>query len=172
MNTPNNLEECFTELERQFGEDMVTAFRDEKEEDLPKYHFGTGMGIRNGWGLWTGSHLAKYFEEMGIFHPDDMSAIILTSFHRRLNNKDVRLDEQREYFARYWINMGEKGGDVSDWDRKYFTISQRQWRNIQPKGNDRSIKKLAFPRWRLSTNLRSAIREILSFRKEPSGRDS
>jgi len=160
MSIPNNLEECFAELEKQFGEDMVTAFREEKEEDLPKYHFGTGMGIRNGWGLWAGSQLAKYFEEMGIFHPDDMSAIILTSFHRRLNNKDIRLDEQREYFARYWINMGKNGGDVSDWDRKYFTISQRQWDRIRPKNNERPSAKQESHNGRLVEYLRSAFGKL------------
>jgi len=160
MNTPSNLDECFEELEKQFGDDMVRMFKEEKEEDLPKYHFGTGMGIRNGWGLWAGSHLAKYFEEMGIFHPDDMSAIILTSYHRYLNNKDVKLDEQRKYFARYWINMGKNAGDVSDWDRKYFAVSQRQRGKMQPKSNDRPNGKQESRKSRLAVYLRSALSKL------------
>jgi hypothetical protein len=136
------------------------VFKEEKEEDLPKYHFGTGMGIRNGWALWARSQLAKYFEEMGIFHPDDMSAIILTSYHRHLNNRDIRLDKQREYFARYWINMGKNGGDVSDWDRKYFTISQRQWGKIQPQSNDSLNEKHNGRKSRLTGYLRSALSKL------------
>lgn len=160
MNVPNNPDECFGELDKQFGEEMVRMFKEEKEEDLPKYHFDVGMGIRNGWGLWAGSQLAKYFEEMGIFHPDDMSAIILTSYHRHLNNKDVKLDEQREYFARYWTNMGKDRGSVSDWDRKYFSISQRQWGKIRPKSNARPNEKQESLKSRLTVYLRSALSKL------------
>lgn len=65
--------------------------------------------MRNNWGLWSGSRLAKYFNEMGIFHPDDMSGIILTSFHRHLNGKDLQLDQQIKYYQEYWEREKKKG---------------------------------------------------------------
>jgi hypothetical protein len=61
------------------------------------------MGIRNSWGLWRGdSGIAKYLRNLGLNHPDDMSSIILTSFHRYLNRIDIKLDEQIKYYKDYW----------------------------------------------------------------------
>jgi len=66
-------------------------------------HFGTGMGIRNSWELWSGdTEISQYFRNLGITHADDMSGIILTSFHRYLNNLDIKLDEQIAYYKEFW----------------------------------------------------------------------
>jgi hypothetical protein len=66
-------------------------------------HFGAGLSMRNGWKLWKGKNsLARYFHSIGIFHPDDMSSIILTSFHRRLNGKNIELASQVRYYQDYW----------------------------------------------------------------------
>ncbi|NME72089.1 DUF6794 domain-containing protein [Flammeovirga aprica] len=45
---------------------------------------------------------SKYFRDLGINHPDDMSSIILTSFHRYLNDIDIKLDEQVKLYKDYW----------------------------------------------------------------------
>jgi len=60
-----------------------------------------GMGIRNSWRLWSGSPRARYFNSIGIFHPDDMSGIILRSLARRLRGEDIRLEEQVEEYRRF-----------------------------------------------------------------------
>jgi len=60
------------------------------------------MWIRNEWGLWRKSRFAKYFHNLGIFHPDDMSDIILTSYGRFLHHQDIRLDEQIAFCQTYW----------------------------------------------------------------------
>jgi hypothetical protein len=39
---------------------------------------------------------------MGIGHPEDMSGIILDSYHRHLNNKEIKLDEQIKFYKNYW----------------------------------------------------------------------
>lgn len=65
-------------------------------------HLGLGMGLRNGWGLWGGSRLAKYFNGMGIFHPDDMSGIILESYVRYLRKEPLRVEEQVDQYKQYW----------------------------------------------------------------------
>jgi hypothetical protein len=70
-------------------------------------HFGFGMWIRNNWCLWGGSRLSKYFNDLGIFHPDDMSSIILTSYHRYLNGEEIRLQEQIDHIKAYWLEMQE-----------------------------------------------------------------
>ena len=53
-------------------------------------------------GLWYGSDLSKYFNNMGIFHADDMSGIILTSLYRKIVGKDRNLDEQVKWYREYW----------------------------------------------------------------------
>lgn len=76
-----------------------------------KLHFGTGRAIRNHWGLWKrNSKLSAYFNELGINHPDGISDIILTSFHRHLNGEDIRLEEQIRFYKDYWkeVEMNDK----------------------------------------------------------------
>ena len=70
---------------------------------VARLHFGTGLYIRNGWGLWKGrNELVEFFNAYGISHPDDMSSIILTSFHRYLNGKEIDLAEQIKVYQEYW----------------------------------------------------------------------
>ena len=59
-----------------------------------RLHHGLGMWIRNNWGLWRNSKLKRYFLDRGILHPDEMSSIILSSYHRYLNNNQTGLDGQ------------------------------------------------------------------------------
>jgi len=106
MKVPGTIEECFAELEKLLDEEELEEFKKAEESELALYHFGLGMWIRNNWGLWLDSPLAQYFKSIGVQHPDDMSAIILTSFHRHLNGKDLRLDEQVKYYQEYWEKSG------------------------------------------------------------------
>jgi hypothetical protein len=46
--------------------------------------------------------LPGYFNNMGIKHPDDMSSIILTSYHRHKNGKDIKLEEQIKVYQYFW----------------------------------------------------------------------
>jgi len=79
-----------------------------EKESVAKLHFGIGMGIRNGWELWKGENdLVKFFNSYEVFHPDDMSSIILTSFHRKLNGKEINFEYQAQYFRDYWKSIEE-----------------------------------------------------------------
>jgi hypothetical protein len=60
------------------------------------------MWIRNNWRLWRGGELANEFIYKGIFHPDDMSGIILKCYYRQLHNQDWELDEQKKFYQNYW----------------------------------------------------------------------
>jgi len=79
-----------------------------EDKVIGMYHFGIGMGIRNNWELWQGENdLVKFFNSHGIFHPDDMSSIILISFHRKLNNKEIDFESQVQYYLDYWAPIEE-----------------------------------------------------------------
>jgi len=73
-----------------------------EDEFSGKYHFGFGMWMRNNWGLWKGSRLSKYFNSIGVYHPDDMTGIIFDSYHRQLAGHEIKLNEQVKYYQEYW----------------------------------------------------------------------
>jgi hypothetical protein len=99
---PKNLNDCFVQLKKLLKPEDIEKMKSGTEDDMIQYHFGLGMGIRNSWGLWGGSRLAKWFNAQGIKHPDDMSGIILDSFWRHLNDKPIKLKEQIKYYQDYW----------------------------------------------------------------------
>lgn len=100
---PRDLAECFQQIDAIWSDSIKNEIKELTENEFAaKTHFGFGRWIRNNWGLWGGSRLKKYFNEMGIYHPDDMSGIILDSYHRYLSGKEILLEEQLKYYQAYW----------------------------------------------------------------------
>ena len=99
---PIDLEDSLLQLACTLDSDVVDEMREGSEKNMVLYHHGLGTGLRNGWGLWKGSRLSKYFNEIGLVHPDDMSGVILTSFWRRLHGQPLRVEEQVRYYQAYW----------------------------------------------------------------------
>lgn len=100
---PKNLEEAINLLTNNEIKDIIK----DKTEDkfICEQHHGLGMLLRNNWGLWRDSDLAKWFNEKGIHHADDMSSIILASVYRVFNNKEIGLDEQIQHYREYWQDV-------------------------------------------------------------------
>lgn len=145
---PSNLDECFGELKKILKKEDLEQFKNKKEEDaVSGSHFGLGMWIRNNWGLWKSSRLTKYFKDLGISHPDDMSGIILTSFYRYLNNKNIELEKQIKHYKEYWEDQKRmdvilrqlKSGSF-DLDVSGFNISKEK----SPLGKDNIDKYLRY----------------------------
>ncbi len=110
---PKNLEECFIELKKILPEGALEKFKNTKEDEaVVNAHFGLGIWIRNEWIRNRPGEsqrpLKKYFSDIGIYHPDDMSSIILRSFHRYLNSKDIKLEQQVNYYQEYWEKVKEE----------------------------------------------------------------
>lgn len=100
---PKNLTECFNEIDHFFKQSDKESIKSKTESEFTGgSHFSLGIWMRNNWALWKGSRLSKYFNEMEIFHPDDMSGIILTSYYRFLLGKDIQLQKQVDYYKIYW----------------------------------------------------------------------
>jgi hypothetical protein len=108
---PKDLNDALNYLNCTWSTKDKEEFKSKDEGDaVSELHMGTGQGIRNGWGLWEGKNsLYRSFKSKGIFHPDDISSIILTSFHRQLNNKDIRLEEQINEYKDYWEKAKREG---------------------------------------------------------------
>lgn len=98
---PVDLEDCFKEIERLFP-DARNQIGHWKEDQMDTIHHGTGRWIRNNWGLWSGSRLHDWFFKRGIWHADDMSGIILTSYWRRVHDEPVDLEGQIRHYKKYW----------------------------------------------------------------------
>lgn len=100
---PSDLDDCIKEIDKMASGDDITRAKAMSEEEFnSNAHFKIGMWIRNNWGLWGGSKLTRYFNDMGIHHEDDMSGIITTSYHRHLMGEDIKLEEQVKYYQDYW----------------------------------------------------------------------
>ena len=108
---PTNLEECFIALNEMLGSEQVEEFKGWDENSVVgKSHHSLGRFLRNEWGLWSGSDLKTYFEGMGIKHADDMSGIIIDSYHRHLNGKPLDVEEQVNFYKNYWEKTKENNG--------------------------------------------------------------
>lgn len=102
---PKNLTECFIYLDEMLLDSPDKDwFKEAKEKEaIAQSHHGLGQWIRNNWSLWVKeSDLHQYFIEMELHHPDDMSGVILTSYHRHINNKELKLDEQIKHYIEFW----------------------------------------------------------------------
>jgi hypothetical protein len=104
--TPHNLTEAVGILANRMKESEVKALLNIHPDVL---HFGIGTAIRNAWGLWGNSVLARWFNSKGIWHADDMSAIILESLKRELGNKPIDLDAQIKYYLEWWKKNKPQG---------------------------------------------------------------
>jgi len=100
---PKDLEDCFKKIDSFWSDSTKFKVKNWTEDEFSSNaHFGFGMWMRNNWQLWGGSRLSKYFNGKGIYHPDDMSGIILDSYHRYLTGKDINLQDQINYYQTYW----------------------------------------------------------------------
>ena len=92
---PKNLTECIQMLDHILKkEDKEKAKTLTESEFLIETYFGTGMGIRNEWIRSGNPELVKFFLDEGVKHPDDMSAMILTSYYRHLLGKEIDFEGQ------------------------------------------------------------------------------
>jgi hypothetical protein len=118
-NIPENLEEALTFLESQSTQKELEEFKQANEDNMvAMLHHFTGQQIRNDWKLWfpKDSPLGQWFvREHHIWHADDMSSIIIRSLHRKLNGKDLKLEEQVKKYHDYWILNGIGTDRYSDY---------------------------------------------------------
>jgi hypothetical protein len=103
---PATLEETYKYLDAIFDDTSTYNFmRLPEDVAVSRLHFPLGMYIRNNWGLWKGSELKTYFLQKGVYHPEAMSSIIFTSYHRHLLNQPVDLNGQVERYKRINSNV-------------------------------------------------------------------
>jgi hypothetical protein len=95
---PRTLQEALAALQRGLGEPTIARLRIAEEDVAITLVPTLGRWMQEHWGLATGGPLAQYFEALGLARPDDMAAVILTSFWRTLHYRNIRLDEQIAWY--------------------------------------------------------------------------
>ena len=107
---PVDLNDATTYLTCVWPKGFLKKFKTKNEKDATlSLDTGIGRSIRNNWKLWAGtSQIAKYFENLGIHHAEDISNIIFISLHRNLNDNYVNLDEQIQSIKDYWAEIKRK----------------------------------------------------------------
>lgn len=87
---PQDLGEVFVQLNKLSEPDDRANFRMLSERDAAtKPFFGLGRWMSHNWGFYGGSRLTAYLNQMGLFHPDDMTRFLLIMYHRHLNKTQL-----------------------------------------------------------------------------------
>ena len=92
---PKNLTECIQMLDKNLKKEDKEYIKTLTEDEFfMESHFTIGMGIRNEWIRSGNPELVTFFLDQGVKHPDDMSAMILTSYYRHLLGKEIDFEGQ------------------------------------------------------------------------------
>lgn len=105
LDVPKNLDEALSNLHILISDkDKEKLAKLDKSYYSGQMHMSLGLSIRNFWIRSEESKLTDYFNKLGIFHPDDMSSIILSRFYAEIKNQPFDLNKKVEYYKLYWIN--------------------------------------------------------------------
>jgi hypothetical protein len=104
---PKELKLSFEYLNKNWDSKEIGIFKNISEKDTTtpqNYHFGIGMNLRNNLLRHNENSevITKFFDSLGIHHFDNMSSIILTSYHRYLNNEKIELQSQVDEYIKIW----------------------------------------------------------------------
>jgi len=96
---PRTLKRSFELLNKTMCDDEIYLIKTLQEDSI-YYHpkFMLKADFWHAWKIYDGSRLTRYFNRKGLFRPAEIYETILISFHRYLNNKPIKLEEQ---IARY-----------------------------------------------------------------------
>ena len=111
---PYDLDDAIEMLNFLWNEEIKEKYKNMGEDKgVAALHHTTGRALRNKWNLWAEEpkNIAKYFHSIGITHADDMSGIILTSFHRQISGKAKNLPEQIKYYQDYWAKQKDDNNE-------------------------------------------------------------
>lgn len=120
---PKDLDEAFHEINSMLSDSarVEVAARSE-DEFVEESHFGLGLWMRNNWKLWGDSQCANYFKRKDVSHPDDMSRIILTSYHRQITGKPIALKKQIKEYRKNWKKSEREDARYMRQDFKAFEV--------------------------------------------------
>ncbi len=96
---PKDLYDAFAQLNRLMDEPTRKQLQLMTEEEAGKKLYLI-MWICNNWGMYEGSRLSHYIQNMGISNPEHKAHFLITTYHRELNKKDLGLKERVEFYQK------------------------------------------------------------------------
>jgi len=106
---PKSMNDALSYMDYSLSEKDKIEFKKKTEfKAVVDAHMGYGMFIRNSWLRHGNPKLLKFFYSNKVFPMDDMSAIILKLFHRKLNNKDYSAKPLLKPYHEKW-KEGKEG---------------------------------------------------------------
>ena len=125
---PKDIKECINYINTIWSDSLKLKVKNKQESRFVlDAHLAIGMWMRNNWWLWKGSRLSTYFNDLGVNHPDDMTSIILTCYHRHLNGKEFNVKAQVEMFQYYWTVVTPPLLEKYPEKAKGFTIQEKSF---------------------------------------------
>ncbi len=94
---PKDLYDAFAQLNRLMDEPTRQQFQQMTEEEAGKKLYLV-MWMCNNWGIYEGSRLSHYIQNLGISNPEHKAHFIITTYHRELNEKDLGIKERVEFY--------------------------------------------------------------------------
>ncbi len=93
VHPPKTIAECHIRLDSMLSKEQKSFVKSQKTNDLLKFHFSLGMWIRNEWKLWSDNELSRFYKQKGIDSIDELSFLIIASYHRKLNYPNENLED-------------------------------------------------------------------------------
>ena len=122
---PKDLTDALQELDRKIDAAGREKFAIMSEEDAAtKVYFSFGRWMSVNWGMEEGSRITHYFQNQGIGKVEDMIRILMISYHRQINERELQTKElinhykelrKKEYEA-YLERVRKEGKDTGGGD--------------------------------------------------------
>jgi len=93
-NVPRTLGDAHDALGRLVAPELVRALSAKSEDDVRADDLRLGLWMREFWGLWNGGALRDHLVGLSVFHPDEMSELLLVTWWRHLNDRPLGVDEE------------------------------------------------------------------------------
>lgn len=99
---PKDIDDAIIQLDYMISDSAKARYKGYNENEfIGMSLLSLGRYIRNDWQLWNGSRLTKYFNGLGIYNAEDMSGIIIKSYLRHLQMKEINLHQQIQECKNY-----------------------------------------------------------------------
>ncbi|AXJ02395.1 hypothetical protein CYPRO_3161 [Cyclonatronum proteinivorum] len=102
---PRTVQQAVITLAEELNEETRQQYREMEEEAFVGYGISLsdlGSTIISRWELGGHNTLSSFFNNQGLHTPTEMAEVILTSLHRYLNGRPMRLHAQIREMRAFW----------------------------------------------------------------------
>ena len=120
---PATIEQATETLTKLYSQSLPHIMEMSQKDFEAFAYFGAGMFLRNTWYMWwyeghyydnwpkQKPELVKYFNNLGIIQPDDMSSILISCAYHSLHRLPLGIEAQVEYYKAQRRKEGFANGE-------------------------------------------------------------